>query len=71
LLAGTRRFTNLGPALPQLFPNLLPLVSLALPARAYITAELLAETLDLKKAPTFGISADADTASLKTFPPQD
>jgi hypothetical protein len=56
--------------LPQLFPNLLPVVSLPLPARAYITAELLAETLDLKKAPTFGVSADADTAGPKIFPPQ-
>jgi hypothetical protein len=43
---------------------------LALLARAHITAELLAETLDLEQVSTFSISADADTTCLKVFPPQ-
>src|SRR5947209_3926682 len=70
LLAGTRRFTNPSPALPQLFPNFLPVFSLALQARARITAELLAGTFDLENVPTFNISADANTTCLKVFPPQ-
>src|SRR5207302_6243957 len=60
----------LSPALPQLFPKLPPVFSLALQARAHIPTEHLAGTLDLEKVPTFGISANSDTTGLKVFPPQ-
>jgi hypothetical protein len=54
-----------------LFPTVLPVFSLALQARADITAEVLTETLDLEKVPTIGVSANADATGLQVLPPQD
>ena len=64
------RFLSLESLLSHFLATFLPVFSLALQARADITAELLSKTFDLEKVATVSISANADTARLKVFPPQ-
>jgi hypothetical protein len=67
---GTRRFARLEPAFTQLLAGFLPVFSLTMQSRTQIATELLAETLNLKKLTTFGVSANCNTTGLKVYPPQ-